>query len=435
MAHVSSTGISNTYIPPVDHKDPHSLDNASRDFLDVLQGDKRLSQAREREREQQRRRQTQAALAEEKPRGTPPSGPTPSAPAPAGVRVAPPSSPPGPLVAGASSGEAPGPRPEPPPAVGQGLPPAGALSRPGPLVAGSRLPMGAPQQPPSAGLARGPAAAQPGHVPTSPAAGATGSAPLALVDARTLAALASSAAQPAGRLVGPVAGAPAPVRVEEPAPLVPSGARVAVGQPMRAVPPLALSAATPAEVRDRIQLWMLTGVLNTTPFRFPPMEPLASGEAAPARQGVTRGVPISPLARSVPARSATPAPTELAPAQIGPANDAPGPFSPLAANDGVPALGQTMFQEIARRGGASGPPQPGPAGWAAASPQPALVQQAQGVSGREPARPAGASSPRSGARPVAKAVDIGAGEPSSRDGERGGPIRLHVPGLGPPHLR
>lgn len=423
---MSSTGIHHTYIPPVDQKDPQSLDNASRDFLDVLQSDQRLAQTRERERDQQRKRGGQIPVADGKPRTATPPG----APAQAGRSDASASqTAAGPLVAlrpddAAASPDVDQPGVEPPLVAGQRPARSGA-------TAAARLPTGVAQQPPSAGLGRAPLA---GGATVSPAgqqpSGQQGAGPLALVDARTLAALASgiAASQPAGRLVGPM-GTAAPAaplpglggETEKPA-LVGPPARPGLAPGQRPPPPATLSATTPVEVRERIQLWMLTGVLNTAPVRFPAIDPLATGEGPALRQGVPRATTVSPLARGVSARPLSAPPLDLAAA-----NDGPGLARPLAANDGMPPLGQAMVQDHARRGGGAGPLSP------PAPPSPGPAQQVRSAGGRD-GRPEADRGLRGGA--ASRPLDFARAEreAQARGRDPQAPARLDIPGLGLPRV-
>ncbi|WP_372425438.1 hypothetical protein [Salinarimonas chemoclinalis] len=437
---MSSSGIQHPpYIPPVDPKDPQSLDNASRDFLDVLQADRRLAVARERERDQGRNRRGPQTPGDDRKPGPALVLPGPAAPATDGEPQRPPA---GPLVAQ--------PRPQGEPALvrNQNQSRGGIVGEtPG------RLPTGAPQQPPGTGMARGPQAGAGGApMPQSPLAqsplGLGDGAALAVVDARTLALLANGgvgAPQTTGRLVGPINGAAGAARgAGETAGGSLVGAAQRAGLGLTRAAAATLSAVTPTEVRERIQLWMATGVLDTSPFRFPPFEPLAQPEPASARGGTTRGAPVSPLARTVSGKAA-------ASADLTPANDGPGPWNRLAANDGLATFGQAMMQDMARRGGGGGAGQPQAPGQPQSQPhqpaQPAPVAHAPAASpagtpaaqqaslfggrGGEPGRP-GAPGRGGPSRPF----DFAAAEAEERARREDGgvPTRLDVPGLGIPRV-
>ncbi|MGP9820512.1 hypothetical protein ACTZWW_10890 [Salinarimonas sp. NSM] len=445
---MSSSGIQHPpYIPPVDPKDPQSLDNASRDFLDVLNADRRLAVARDRERDQGRNRRGPQTPGDDRKPGPALALPGPASAAPEGE---PQRTPAGPLVAQPRQQGAPPQDPLPQQGAAQGDPVLvrnQGQSRGG--IVGEtpgRLPTGAPQQPPGTGMARGPQAApQIGQPPLAQSPPGFGDgAPFAVVDARTLALLANGGAgatQTTGRLVGPINGAAGATRGTGETfgtSLVGPAQRAGLGLTRAAA--ATLSAVTPTEVRERIQLWMATGVLDTSPFRFPPFEPLAQHEPGAARGGTTRGAPVSPLARTVGGKPA--APTDLTPA-----NDGPGPWNPLAANDGVVGFGQAMMHDMARRGsGAPAQPHAPAQGQPQIQPQPQTTPQGHAPVGTPAAQQASLLGSRGGgepARPGAPArgvptrpFDFAAAEAEERAlrEENGVPTRLDVPGLGIPRV-
>lgn len=384
------------HAPPVDQRDLHRLENASREFFDVFQRDRRIVEQRDRDREERRRREEAPApdvkdrrrVAEDN--AQPPSQAVQNdvarrlaarnAPQQPGARQDParqdparqeparePQSQPPPLL----------PRPPtmPLPGLAGFLPqrPPGAFAAP-PPGAGTYPPSAPPllfAPDPRAGSAEPPAASLLG-----PAASAS---PRARVTRGTAPRPSVQGAQPPAPATPDLAASIAPIA----GPAAPVAAAPIAGFAPRAEGPLTLNPATPPEVSVRVNAFLSGAPLDRTPFHIQPMDPLveaksrgqrgetpapglSAGPSGP-RAGTVRGAPISPLARLL-ARplgettGLTPANDALVPTAPPPANDAPARPGPLSANDGPEPLGALFFREASAEHAGLPPLGPRPSG-------------------------------------------------------------------------
>ncbi|WP_188909226.1 hypothetical protein [Salinarimonas ramus] len=237
------------------------------------------------------------------------------------------------------------------------------------------------------------------------------------IDPRVLAALVDSGPpEPTGRLVGPpdASRTAAGDRAAASEPALVGNAPGAARTSARNAAPPTLSRETPEEVRDRIQLFMATGVLDTSPFRFAPIEPFAPSDPAASRMGTLRSTSVSALARGV----ATP---PVAPGAFAPGDDGPGAYDSLAANDGLPSLGQAMFQDVT-----GGPARPAPD-------QPALRPDLRLAPKPQPQHGSTAPAP---AQRVDRSLDFDRAQAQERAriDPDAAPGRLDVPGLTGPRF-
>lgn len=397
------------HAPPVDQRDLHRLENASREFLDVFQRDRRIVEQRDRDREERRRREEAPApdvkdrrraaednaqppsaavqndvarrlaarnapqqpgarqdLARQDPARQDPARQDPAREQPSQPS---PSQPP-PLLARAPTMPLPGLAgflPQRPP-----LPGAGAVANPPPGAATAQ-PSATPllfAPDPRAAMAEPPTAALLGPAASSMRARVTrGTAPRPSVQGTVP--IAPTTPEPAAS-AAPIAAPAAPLATAPIAGLVP-----------RAEGPLTLNTATPPEVSVRVNAFLSGAPLDRTPFHIQPMDPLVEAKSrgqrgeAPApglspgpagpRAGTVRGAPISPLARLL-ARplgetsGLTPANDALVPTAPPPANDAPTRPGPLSANDAAEPLGALFFREASAEHAGVPPVTPRPAG-------------------------------------------------------------------------
>ena len=397
------------HAPPVDQRDLHRLENASREFFDVFQRDRRIVEPRDRDREERRRREEAPAPdAKDRRRAAEDNAQPPSQAVQNDVarRLAARNAPQQPSGRQDPARQDPA-RQDPArqdlarqdPARQDREAPAAPPSQPPPLLARApTMPLPGlagflPQRPPLQG---GLAAPPPGATTAQPSASPLLFAP----DPR-----ATTAEPPAASLLGPAASASMRARVTRgtaprpsaqgaapPAPVTPGPVAPAIAAPAaplaaapiaglgpRADGPLTLNPATPPEVSVRVNAFLSGAPLDRTPFHIQPMDPIVEARSrgqrgdAPApgvsagpsgpRAGTVRGAPISPLARLL-ARplgetsGLTPANDALVPTAPPPANDAPVRPGPLSANDGPEPLGSLFFREASAEH--AGPPPAGP---------------------------------------------------------------------------